>query len=90
MKINLIILLGKYFYQDGGVYFGEWVNSQCEGFGMLFYPSGKIAYEGNNDDFNLIDLMVYIIDLGNFQMHLNDNKYKKTHKPQSNYANLRR
>jgi hypothetical protein len=44
---------GKFFYQDGGMYDGNWVNNKMEGFGRLFYQSGrkylilgKIAYEG--------------------------------------------
>ena len=39
--------LGKFFYQDGGMYDGNWVNNKMEGFGKLFYQSGKIAYEGD-------------------------------------------
>jgi hypothetical protein len=44
---------GKMFYQDAGMYDGEWVKDKMEGYGKLYYKSGtfdlmlgKIAYEG--------------------------------------------
>lgn len=45
---------GKFYYQDGGMYDGQWVCSKMEGFGKLYYQSGKIAYEGDwsNDQFS--------------------------------------
>ena len=44
---------GKFYYQDGGLYDGTWRHNKMDGFGSLFYQSGKIAYEGNwsNDQF---------------------------------------
>jgi antitoxin component YwqK of YwqJK toxin-antitoxin module len=38
---------GKFFYQDGGLYDGDWVCNKMTGFGRLYYQSGKLAYEGN-------------------------------------------
>ena len=38
---------GKFFYQDGGMYDGDWVYNKMTGFGRLYYQSGRIAYEGN-------------------------------------------
>jgi antitoxin component YwqK of YwqJK toxin-antitoxin module len=37
---------GKFYYQDGGMYDGEWRDNKMSGYGKLFYKSGKIAYEG--------------------------------------------
>jgi hypothetical protein len=44
---------GKFFYQDGGMYDGNWVRNKMEGYGKLYYQSGiifislgKIAYDG--------------------------------------------
>jgi hypothetical protein len=49
---------GKFFYQDGGMYDGNWVRNKMEGHGKLHYQSGnyllfilfiflgKLAYEG--------------------------------------------
>lgn len=44
---------GKFFYQDGGMYDGDWVKNKMEGYGKLYYQSGtidfilgKIAYDG--------------------------------------------
>lgn len=44
---------GKFFYQDGGMYDGQWVKNKMEGYGKLYYQSGnffiisgKIAYDG--------------------------------------------
>lgn len=41
---------GKFSYGDGGSYQGSWKFGKMEGFGTLFYPSGKIAYEGEWKD----------------------------------------
>lgn len=38
---------GKFFYQDGGMYDGQWFKNKMNGFGKLYYQSGKLAYEGN-------------------------------------------
>ena len=37
---------GKFYYQDGGMYDGEWNENKMEGYGKLYYQSGKLAYEG--------------------------------------------
>lgn len=37
---------GKFYYQDGGMYDGEWRHNKMEGYGKLYYQSGKLAYEG--------------------------------------------
>lgn len=41
---------GKFFYQDGGYYDGEWNRNKMNGYGKLYYQSGKLAYEGNWTD----------------------------------------
>ena len=38
---------GKFYYQDGGMYDGEWRDNKMDGQGKLFYQSGKLAYDGN-------------------------------------------
>merc|ERR1711862_376036 len=45
---------GRFEYTDGGVYDGSWVDGNMQGFGKLFYPSNKLAYEGHwaNNVFN--------------------------------------
>ena len=35
---------GKFFYQDGGMYDGEWRKNKMNGYGKLYYQSGKLAY----------------------------------------------
>jgi hypothetical protein len=37
---------GKYYFEDGGYYEGQWTFNRMQGKGKLFYASGKIAYEG--------------------------------------------
>jgi len=37
---------GSFYYEEGGKYCGEWVQNKMEGKGVLYYSSGKIAYEG--------------------------------------------
>jgi hypothetical protein len=37
---------GKFYYQDGGMYDGDWSENKMDGFGKLYYQSGKLAYEG--------------------------------------------
>ena len=37
---------GKFFYQDGGLYDGEWRENKMHGKGILYYASGKAAYDG--------------------------------------------
>lgn len=37
---------GKFFYQDGGMYDGNWVNNMMDGYGSLYYQSGELAYQG--------------------------------------------
>lgn len=45
---------GVFYYQDGGMYEGEWRLNKMQGRGKLFYQSGKLAYEGDwaNDQFS--------------------------------------
>lgn len=38
---------GKFYYQDGGLYSGNWKYNKMDGYGSLYYQSGKLAYEGN-------------------------------------------
>ena len=37
---------GKFFYPNGKIYAGDWINGKIEGFGILYNASGKISYEG--------------------------------------------
>ncbi len=37
---------GKFYYQDGGMYDGNWSNNKMDGFGSLYYQSGELAYQG--------------------------------------------
>jgi hypothetical protein len=37
---------GKFYYQDGGSYDGEWKKNKMNGQGTLYYQSNKKAYEG--------------------------------------------
>ena len=45
---------GKFYYQDGGFYDGDWRDNKMEGFGILYYQSNRKAYEGLwvNDQFH--------------------------------------
>lgn len=45
---------GKFYYQDGGYYEGQWRNNKMDGEGRLYYEGGKLAYEGSwaQDEFN--------------------------------------
>ncbi len=61
---------GKFFYQDGGMYegtflliLGNWKLNKMDGFGKLYYQSGKIAYEGNwtEDQFQGFGMFFFII-----------------------------
>ena len=38
---------GKFFYQDGGLFEGEWIQNKMNGKGVLSYTSGKPAYKGD-------------------------------------------
>ena len=38
---------GKFSYADGGVYEGFWDSGEMKGPGMLYYPDGLLAYEGD-------------------------------------------
>lgn len=40
---------GKFFYQDGGLFDGEWRENMMHGRGVLSYASGKPAYDGEWD-----------------------------------------
>ena len=33
-------------YSDGGYYEGDWRDGKMEGKGKLYFPDGKIAYDG--------------------------------------------
>ena len=46
--------MGKFYYQDGGHYDGEWKNDKMHGWGRLYYENGQVAYEGYwvNDEFH--------------------------------------
>ena len=35
---------GKFFYQDGGMYDGEWIKNKMEGYGKLYYQSGTFQF----------------------------------------------
>lgn len=37
---------GTYVFDDGARYEGGWYFHKMEGFGKLYFPSGKVAYEG--------------------------------------------
>ena len=37
---------GRFYYQDGGLYEGEWKQNKMDGYGKLYYQSGNLAYEG--------------------------------------------
>jgi hypothetical protein len=37
---------GKFYYQDGGYYDGNWFLGKMHGKGKLYYQSGKLAYDG--------------------------------------------
>lgn len=37
---------GKFYYQEGSFYDGEWRNNNMHGMGRLYYSNGKLAYEG--------------------------------------------
>jgi hypothetical protein len=41
---------GKFYYQDGGLYDGEWKENKMSGHGKLYYQSGRIAYDGEWKD----------------------------------------
>ena len=38
---------GKYIYENGEIYIGQWSNGKRHGKGILYYDNGKIAYEGD-------------------------------------------
>ena len=37
---------GTFYYNEGGKYCGEWFKNKMQGRGVLYYPNGKLAYEG--------------------------------------------
>jgi hypothetical protein len=37
---------GKYTFKNKGFYDGEWFENRMEGYGLLYFPSGRLAYEG--------------------------------------------
>ena len=38
--------MGKFCFADGGIYDGDWKNGNMDGYGLLYYPNEKLAYEG--------------------------------------------
>ena len=38
--------IGRLVFPDGGSYEGKWKDDVMDGYGQLFYSSGKLAYEG--------------------------------------------
>ena len=46
--------MGKFYYQDGAYFDGEWKDDKMHGWGRLYYENGQIAYEGYwvNDEFH--------------------------------------
>ena len=46
--------VGKFYYTEKSMYNGEWRDNKMDGFGVLTYSSGTIAYEGywKNDSFH--------------------------------------
>lgn len=45
---------GIFYYRDGGYYEGRWKKNVMNGFGRLYYESGRLAYEGEwyKDEFH--------------------------------------
>jgi hypothetical protein len=41
---------GKYVWKDKQYYIGEWKENKRNGFGSIYYPTGKLEYEGNWDN----------------------------------------
>lgn len=37
---------GTFYYNEGGKYSGYWNNNQMDGYGTLYYPDSRIAYQG--------------------------------------------
>ena len=38
--------IGKYYYDDGNYYIGQWKNSLRNGEGVLYIQDGRVIYEG--------------------------------------------
>jgi hypothetical protein len=38
---------GKYIWKDKYYYIGDWQDNKRHGFGTMYYPNGKIEYQGN-------------------------------------------
>ena len=38
---------GKFYYNEGSVYEGNWKDNLMHGKGNLYYSNGKLAYEGD-------------------------------------------
>ena len=45
---------GKFYYQEGSLYDGEWKDNKMHGYGKLYYSNGQLAYEGDwyQDEFH--------------------------------------
>ena len=37
---------GKYIWEDGEYYFGQWLNNNKHGKGVIYYKNGNIIYDG--------------------------------------------
>ena len=44
---RLIMSGGRFDFEDGGTYFGEWKNGKAHGFGICTGPKGQARYEGS-------------------------------------------
>ena len=47
---------GKYIYEDGKYYIGQWLNGHKHGKGKVYYKNGDIKYDGDfvNDKYQNI------------------------------------
>ena len=45
---------GKFYYKEGSYYDGNWKTNKMDGYGVLYYPNGSVAYEGEwrEDEFD--------------------------------------
>ena len=46
--------IGKYYYDDGNYYIGQWKNGLGNGEGVLYFKDGRVIYDGEfvNDKFD--------------------------------------
>lgn len=51
---------GRFDFEDGGTYCGEWKNSKAHGYGICTGPKGQARYEGSwNNGFELSGVYVW-------------------------------